>query len=84
MNLVLKERCLENLFSKHVDRKSSRPLELVHTDVCWPMRAKSIGGTVYFVSFIDDYTIYALLYFLREKSQVFEKFRHMKPLPPIR
>ena len=60
------------LFSKHADIKSSRPLELVHTDVCGPMKTKSIGGSVYFVSFIDDYTRYAFLYFIREKSQVFE------------
>lgn len=31
-------------------------LELVHTDVCGPMRTESIGGARYFVEFIDDCT----------------------------
>ena len=54
--------------------KSSRPLELVHTDVCGPMQTHSIGGSVYFVSFIDDYTRYSFVYFIKEKSEVFVKF----------
>ena len=67
-------------FSKHADIKSCRPLELVHTDVCGPMETKSSGGSVYFVSFIHDYTRYAFLYFIREKSQVFEKFKAFEAL----
>jgi len=44
----IKGKMTRNFFSKHVDIKSSRPLELVHTDVCGPMKTKSIGGSAYF------------------------------------
>ena len=76
----IKGKMSKKPFSKHADIKSCRPLELVHTDVCGPMKTKSIGGSVYFVSFIDDYTRYAFLYFIREKSQVFEKFKAFEAL----
>ena len=31
------------------------PLELVHTNVCGPMKISSIGGNKYFLTFIDDF-----------------------------
>ena len=36
--------------------KSSRPLQLVHSDVCGPMNVDSIGGSKYVLSFTDDFT----------------------------
>lgn len=29
-------------------------LEIVHIDICEPMRTKSIGGNKYFITFMDD------------------------------
>ncbi len=34
---------------------SSKPLEMIHSDV-WTTKTKSIGGCKYYVSFIDDHT----------------------------
>ncbi len=56
---------------------SSRPLQLVHSDVCGPMD-ESIGGKRYFVSFIDDFSRYCAVYFLENKSKVFEKFKEFE------
>ena len=58
--------------------KTTRPLELVHSDLCGPMTTKSIGGSRYFLTFIDDYTRYAFVYFVREKAEVFCKFREFE------
>lgn len=55
--------------------KTKRQLELVHSDVCGPMENTSIGGCRYFVTFIDDYTRYSSVYFIKEKSEVFTKFK---------
>ena len=30
-------------------------LELVHSDVCGPMNTPPVGGSMYFVTFIDDF-----------------------------
>ena len=47
---------------------TSKPLELVHTDLCGPTRTKSIQGEYYFILFIDDYTRMTWVCFLKEKS----------------
>ena len=35
---------------------ASRPLELVHTDVCGPSRKRSPRGEEYFILFIEDFS----------------------------
>ena len=55
--------------------RSTRRLELVHSDVCDPMQTESIGGKRYFVTFIDDYSRCCSIYFLKYKSEVLEKFK---------
>ena len=46
--------------------------ELIHTDLCGPMRIKSIGGKSYFVTFIDDYSRFLMVYLLARKSEVID------------
>ena len=53
--------------------RSTRKLQLVHSDVCSPMQTQSIGGAKYFVAFIDDYTRCCAVYFMKHKSEVLEK-----------
>ena len=60
--------------------RSRRKLELVHSDVCGPMQTASIGGAKYFVTFIDDYTRCCTVFFLRHKSEVFDKFKEFEAL----
>ena len=60
--------------------RSRRKLELVHSDVCGPMQTASIGGAKYFVTFIDDYTRCCSVFFLRHKSEVFDKFKEFEAL----
>ncbi len=55
--------------------RSQRKLELVHSDVCGPMSVESLGGHKYFVTFIDDYSRSCAVYFLKQKAEVFEKFK---------
>lgn len=54
---------------------ASRPLERIHSDVCGPIDPTAWDGSKYIVSFIDDYTHFAMIYLLKKKSNVFEKFR---------
>lgn len=51
-------------------------LDLIHTDVCGP----SIGGSRYFVTFIDDHSRRIFVYFMKNKSEVFEKFKLFKAM----
>ncbi|GJV88834.1 retrovirus-related pol polyprotein from transposon TNT 1-94 [Tanacetum coccineum] len=51
--------------------------ELVHSDV-WQAPALSLGGSKYFVSFIDDYSRRCWVYPIKKKSDVFEVFKVYK------
>lgn len=61
-------------FPKHSDR-SSDILEIVHSDVCGPMRTESHGKAKYFVTFIDDHSGWCEVRFLNKKSGVFTEFK---------
>ena len=43
-------------------------LELIHSDVFGPVHVPSLGGSLYYVSFIDYFSRNTLLYFLNKKS----------------
>ena len=58
--------------------RSKRKLRLVHSDVCGPMPTESIGGNKYFVTFIDDFSRCCAVYFLRNKSEVPDKFKEFE------
>ena len=62
-------------FPKKSHHKSSQLLELIHTDVCGPMSVESIGGSRYFVSFIDDFSRYTTVYMIKKKSEVLNRFK---------
>ena len=38
-------------------RRAQAPLELIHSDVCGKINAKSLSGAEYFLTFVDDKTI---------------------------
>lgn len=58
--------------------RASKKLELVHTDVCGPMKTLSLDESKYFILFIDDFTRMTLIYFMKERSQVFSIFHKWK------
>lgn len=56
------------------DRKAKRLLEIVSSDVCGPISPTTRDDKRYFVSFIDHYSHFAIIFLLKEKSEVTEKF----------
>ncbi|MCO5580832.1 hypothetical protein L7F22_034705 [Adiantum nelumboides] len=56
--------------------KTTRLLELIHSDVCGPMQTASLTGNLYYLTFIDDFSKYTHIYFLKHKSEVFTHFQH--------
>ena len=61
------------------ENKSER-LELVHTYVWGPALVSSLGGSHYYITFIDDSTRKVWVYFLRQKFHVFQTFKKWKCL----
>jgi transposase InsO family protein len=48
--------------------RSKRKLALVHSDLCGPFQEPSLGGSLYFVMFIDDCTRHARVYMIARKD----------------
>lgn len=61
-------------------RRSNHRLELIHSDLCGPMEQRSIDGSRYFLTFIDDYSRYLYIYMLEHKDQVPETFKEFKDM----
>ena len=67
-------------FPKDGATRASKALEIVHSDVCGPMKTMSLGGAKYFLTFIDDFSRKMLVYPLKAKSECFERFKEFKAL----
>ena len=67
-------------FSTTPRAKKMEKLELVHTDLWGPAQVNSMAGSQYFLTFIDDATHFVWTYFLKHKSDVFEKFKEWRSL----
>ena len=52
-----------------------RPLELLHMDLFGPTTYESIGGNLYCLVIIDDFTRYTWTLFLGDKSEAAELFK---------
>jgi len=60
-------------------RTSTRPLELVHSDV-WTSHVASLSGCKFYVLFVDDYSRFTWLYPILNKSDVYQSFVKFKLL----
>ena len=61
-------------------KKAKHILELVHSDVFAIVKVPSLGKSLYYVSFIDDFSRNIWTYFLKNKSKVFDRFKEFKAL----
>jgi len=59
---------------------ASKPLELIHTNLCGPTRKKSPCGEEYYILFIVDFSRVCWIGLLKHKYEAFEKFKAFKAL----
>ena len=67
-------------FSKTGKTPKVEKLELVHTDLLGPSLVASLGGSRYYITFIDDSSRNMWVYFLKNKSDVFEIIKKWKAM----
>ncbi|KAE9109971.1 hypothetical protein PF010_g11340 [Phytophthora fragariae] len=67
----------EDNFSRNPEKtvKSAGVLDLIHSDVMGPMQTETPGGSTYAVTFIDDFSRHIMVYFMKMKTEVLEKFK---------
>ena len=52
------------------DYISSAPFDLIHSDVWGPSPHTTMGGSKYFVVFLDDYTRFTWIYLMKNRSEL--------------
>lgn len=65
-------------FNKKAQTKRTKIGELIHADLCGLMPTDSVGSLKYFLLLKDDYSCYHTVYFLRHKSDTFERFKEFE------
>ena len=60
------------LHKPNAEQGSSRPLSLLHMDLCGPMQVQSLAGKKYVLVIVDDYSRYTWVFFLRSKDETLE------------
>lgn len=65
-------------FKKLNNDRCKTPGEMIHSDVCGLMHITSLGGARFFLLFKDDCTGLRTVYFLKNKSEFFQRFIEFK------
>lgn len=78
------EPCAGCQFGKH--QRSPFPVgrtrathtgQIIHSDLCGPMERATPNGALYYAIFIDDYSGWRFIYFLRQKSEAADCFKKL-------
>ena len=79
------KRCIvgkyaERKYDKGKERRVVQVLDLIHSYLIGPLPTPSYGNSRYALAFIDAFSRYCSVYFLKQKSEVFEIFKAFKAL----
>jgi hypothetical protein len=67
-------------FDKGKYQRDFTPLDLIHNDLMGPFLHPSINKTRFFLIFVDDFSHFTWIYFLRQKSEAFQHLKDFKAL----
>ena len=65
---------IKNSFKNKIFISTTRPLELLHTDLFGPSRTPSRGGKSYAYVIVDDFSKYTWVLFLSQNNKAFYEF----------
>jgi transposase InsO family protein len=63
---------------KATEARNLAPLDLIHSDLCEMNGILTKGGKQYFITFIDDSTIFCYVYLLKSKDEALHYFKTYK------
>jgi hypothetical protein len=67
-------------FNKGKSQRASTPLDLIHSDLMGPFLHPSINKVRFVLIFVDDFSRFTWIYFLMQKSEVFQHLKDFKAL----
>ena len=56
---------------------TAHPGELLHMDIVGPARVRSVGGKLYILVIVDDFSRYSWVFFMETKDEAFEHVRDL-------
>jgi len=65
-------------FQTNMKMGAKECLAVVYLDVCGPFKVPSLGGNMYFITFVDEYSRIIWLYVIKMKSEAFEVYLRFK------
>ena len=65
---------------KETSKRACAALEVIHSDVCGPFEVPSLGGSKYFITFVDEFTRMIWLFTIKLKSEALSVFKNLKIL----
>lgn len=68
-------------FVKSIQLRAQHVLDVVSSDICGPFEVLSLGGSKYFITFIDEFSRRIWLYLIKLKSEAFSVFKRFKAEP---
>ena len=74
-------------FPASTNYRASKPLELIHADLCGPISPATIGGSHYFMLLVDDFSRWMWIYVIKTKDKallMFDKFKRLVENSPSR
>ena len=73
--ICIQGRQFRKPFPKCSRSETENILDLVHSDICGPMKTSTPSGNRYILTFIDDFSRYTFVYLLRSKDEVVDKYK---------
>lgn len=78
--VCVKSKQSRSSFVSEAPKRASVALQVVHSDICCSFEVPSLGGSRYFIIFVDEFTRMMWLYTIKFKSEALEVFRKFKTL----
>ncbi|CAJ2628037.1 unnamed protein product [Trifolium pratense] len=78
--ICVKSKHSRKPFVAEMPKRASGVLQVIHSDIYGPFEAALLGGSKYFITFVDEYSIMIWLYTLKLKSEALEVFKKFKVL----
>ena len=72
--------CILGKHPEHKYERTSAPLELIHSEIYGPFHHISMSQDKYSLTFIDEFSRYCWVYFLKHKSGFFYLFKVFRAL----
>lgn len=74
----IKGKMTKTTYKSASEPRTNKPLQIVHSDLCGPMRVPTHAGNKYFITFIDDFSRYSRVYFMKQKNEALKCFKIYK------